>query len=391
MIASASHASHASHAARAPAALLGLLGPLGLLGLLAAAPAVAGAQQAPAELATADSAPAPRVRLFALPVVGYTPETKLAGGLALVRLVRPPVGDRATRPSSSSASLIYTQRGQLTAALTGERWTTANRWRLAGGARYARFPYQLFGVGANAADSAEEEYTSRRWGADVELRRRVAGALYLGTLAEFERTMLLRVEEGGLLDRGVLAGSAGGNIALLGATATWDTRDNVYAAASGVYVQLAAGLADGAFGSDFDYDRTALDARTYVSAGRVGVLAFQGVATRVGGRAPFERLAQIGGNSVMRGYLQGRYRDLAAAAAQAEYRTPIWRRLGAVAFVGVGDVAPTLGDLDLATLKTVVGAGLRYALSREDRLNIRLDYGGGGGAGGTYVTLGEAF
>ena len=378
-------ASRARRGAPARAALLARIA------LLLAAPASLAAQQAPAPGAPADSAPPPRVRLFALPVVGYTPETKLAGGLALVRLVRPPAGDRTTRPSSASASAISTQRGQLTAGLSGERWTAANRWRAAGGVRYARFPYQLFGVGPNAPDSAEEEYTSRRWGADVELRRRVASALYLGALAEFERTTMLRVEEGGLLDRRVLAGSAGGNVALLGATATWDTRDNVYAAASGVYVQLAASLADATLGGDFDYDRTALDARTYVRAGRVGVLAFQGVATRVGGQVPFERLAQIGGNSVMRGYLQGRYRDLAAAAVQAEYRTPLWRRLGAVAFVGTGDVAPSLGELDLAALKTVVGAGLRYALSREDRLNIRLDYGGGGGAGGTYVTLGEAF
>ena len=350
------------------------------------APLATLAAQAPA----ADSA-APRVRTFALPVVGYTPETRLAGGLALVRLVRPPAGDVATRPSSVTGSAILTQRGQLTTAVAAERWTPANRWRLAGGARYARFPYQLFGVGRDVPESAEEAYTPRRWGADAEVRRRVAGALYLGASGEFERTTMLRVEEGGLLDRDALVGSRGGNVALLGASATWDSRDNVFAAARGGYVQLAAAVADGALGSDFDFDRLALDARAYLRVGRAQVLAVQGVAARVSGDVPFERLAQIGGSSVMRGYLQGRYRDGAMAAAQAELRTPLWRRLGAVAFAGAGDVAPTLGDLDAGSLKTVVGAGLRYALSPTDRLNIRLDFGGGSGTSGTYVTVGEAF
>jgi hypothetical protein len=45
-----------------------------------------------------------------------------------------------------------------------------------------------------------------------------------------------------------------------------------------------------------------------------------------------------------------------------------------------------------ADLKYTFGAGLRYAINKSEKLNIRLDYGIGPGKNqGLYFELGEAF
>jgi hypothetical protein len=100
-------------------------------------------------------------------------------------------------------------------------------------------------------------------------------------------------------------------------------------------------------------------------------------------------MAQLGGN-VLRGYLQGRYRDKALTAVQAEFRTPVWRRLGAAVFGGVGQVGPRLADFDGGELKSAGRFGLRYAPSKQDKLNLRFDLDVWQNSC-AYVTLGEAF
>jgi hypothetical protein len=331
-----------------------------------------------------------RRQIFPLPVISYAPETKTVGGLALVGVWRRAGGDSTDRPTSFAASALYTQRSQVSADLGVEHWTAGNRWALAAAAQFARYPYEWYGVGNDTPDSAEH-YTSRTIGAGVDVRRRVGRALYVGANYEFQQVRMLEVEKGGLLDGDAVVGARGGDVSALGVSTSWDTRDNVYAASRGSFVQLGATQSDQTLGSDFDFHRFTLDARRYVAVGGSRVLALQGVAVVVGGDVPFDQLAQLGGQSVMRGYLQGRYRDRSAVAAQAEFRTPVWRRLGAVAFAGAGQVGPRLDEFSLRDLKPSGGFGLRYALSKDEKMNIRLDFGSGRGSSGTYLTLGEAF
>ena len=375
-------------------ALAGVLAPRAAAAQ-AAAPARGGTDQradSAAAAGAAAAAPAGRtaVRIFPLPVIGYAPETKIVGGLAVIGLVRRLGGDSADRPSSVSASATYTQLDQATVGAGGEYWSPGNVWRLAGEAYFARFPYRFYGIGGDTPDTLEERYTPLTYGGAVDVRRLVRANLYVGGTYDVQHTEMRKVERGGLLDRGTIVGSDGGLVSAAGVVTNWDTRDNLFWPSRGSYVQLGASRADGVIGSDFDFTRVTFDARRYLSIGRTRVLAVQGLVTQASGDVPFDRLAQLGGN-VLRGYLQGRYRDNALAAAQVEFRTPVWRRLGAAVFAGIGEVAPHLSDFDGGDVKSAGGFGLRYALSKEDRLNLRFDIGVGQNSSGTYVTLGEAF
>ncbi len=92
----------------------------------------------------------------------------------------------------------------------------------------------------------------------------------------------------------------------------------------------------------------------------------------------------------MRGYYEGRYRDKKLLVVQTEYRFPIVWRFGGVLFAGAGDVAPTLGQFALQTIKPSYGFGLRYMFDPLEKMRIRIDFGWGKGTSGMYVTANEA-
>jgi hypothetical protein len=68
------------------------------------------------------------------------------------------------------------------------------------------------------------------------------------------------------------------------------------------------------------------------------------------------------------------------------------KRFGAVAFGNFGDVGHNITDFSFNDLKYTYGAGIRYAINKSERLNLRVDYGiGPGNNRGFYFQLGEAF
>jgi hypothetical protein len=122
------------------------------------------------------------------------------------------------------------------------------------------------------------------------------------------------------------------------------------------------------------------------------VLAYQAIARATTGDPPFQLLPAIGGQNLLRGVYDGRYRDRYALAGQAEYRAHLWWRFGAVAFLGAGQVARRGGDFRIDGLHPTGGGGLRFTLDPRERMNLRVDYGmGQGGTSGLYITVGEAF
>ncbi len=122
------------------------------------------------------------------------------------------------------------------------------------------------------------------------------------------------------------------------------------------------------------------------------MLALQALGFLNSGEVPLRSYALLGGSNTMRGYYQGRYRDKNMAVVQAEYRAALFWRFGAVAFADLGNVGSELKDLNFQGLKYSYGAGLRFALNKTEKLNLRLDYGiGRNFSNGFYLQLGEAF
>jgi outer membrane protein assembly factor BamA len=159
----------------------------------------------------------------------------------------------------------------------------------------------------------------------------------------------------------------------------------------GSYHTLSVNLFGSALGSDYDYAKYIVDIRYYVPLGRPFVFAVQGLLNASSGVVPFQSMAMLGGQNILRGYYQGRYRDLYGLVAQAELRAQLFWRVGAVVFAGAGNVANRLNNFDHEFIRYSTGFGVRYTFDKDEHLNLRLDFGFGDESTGMYITAQEAF
>jgi outer membrane protein assembly factor BamA len=209
---------------------------------------------------------------------------------------------------------------------------------------------------------------------------------------QFQRVMDVQYNAGGLFDKQNINGRNGYHVSGLGLSITYDSRNNAFSPDRGMLLQFYFDHFTPALGSDYQYTSFVLDLRQFIRLFRRQVLAFQVYGLYNTGDVPLRSLAALGGANSLRGYYEGRYRDKNMTAIQAEYRIPIYRRLGAVAFGDIGNAGPELVDINFQCLKYSYGTGLRIALNKTEKLNLRLDYGiGRGTSHGFYLQLGEAF
>lgn len=186
-------------------------------------------------------------------------------------------------------------------------------------------------------------------------------------------------------------GSSGGRVAEVTVGVLRDSRDFVFNPSAGTFAQLSYAVSRDGAASDFSYERLRLDARRYTSLGDGHVLATQLLVVGTTGGAPFDQLALVGGGDIMRGYTRGRYRDAWLSAAQLEYRSPIRRRLGLVAFAGAGSVAAESNALWSTTVLPTYGAGVRVQIDARQRTAVRVDIGRGRQSTGLYIGFNQAF
>jgi len=337
--------------------------------------------------------------LVPLPVIFYTPETGVGFGVAAsyyVRLTAPPADqpDAIVQPSLFQFFAVYTSKSQIITQLNANLFLAGTQYRSASEVGYAKFPTRFWGIGNDTPDEAGEDFTPVLLGVmTADFQRELRRGWYAGVAGRAVRREIIQVEEGGLIDSGDVPGSHDGWMVGLGLVATRDTRESTTFPTSGSFHQVRGTFHGSVLGSDFDFGSYLLDLRRYFSVGSRKVVALRATGMARSGTAPFDFLPQLGGDSLLRGYFQGRFTDRQLMALQAEYRGPVWWRFAWVAFGGVGQVADDWGGFASDGFKTSVGGGLRFLLSAQENLFLRADYGLGltEGSTGFYLSLGEAF
>lgn len=377
-----------------------ILVPAAALLLLAAATAPASAQATGAEdriseaqHVLADSLVVEeRGETVVFPIVGYTPDTSLLFGATLLRFFYMDPEGSDTRPSVFSPVFVYTVENQTLIFLGTDLNWGGGRWHASFVPSYQKFPDQFYGLGRRAPAAAEENYTPEQFAFWGLVEREVLGRLRLGVNYQGARHQLLEVDRGGLLDGTTVLGTRKTTVSAPGVGLAWDTRDHTWSVRRGTWLQARTSFYRDAWGSDLDWTEYEVDARGYIPVGERGTLAGQFLYNATDGDAPFFELPRLGGQEGLRGYPGGRYMDGTLALARLEWRSgEVWKRWGVVAFAGLGDVAPSPDRLTTAARLYSVGGGLRFTLSRDELVKIRLDMGWGNGESGFYLSLGEAF
>ena len=327
-----------------------------------------------------------------LPLIFYSPETRLGGGAAALYAFRFRNQPDSARPSQIQIGGAYTQANQILSYLPFQLFFKNSTYNIYGELGYYRYFYYFYGVGNNLPDE-RERYTAQYPRVRLNALKKIYPNLYVGFRYWMDNFNIRAKEVTGKLVNDNINGNQGGLISSLGLVANYDSRDNIFYATEGYNIELAILNNGNWLGSDFNFSRIALDASTYWTNRYKHTLAFNGWFNFNFGDVPFNEMAVIGGTKKMRGYFEGRYRDNHVWMLQSEYRVPkVWWRFGVVVFGSVGSVANQISDFTQNQVHYSGGAGLRILLSKKERVNIRIDYGiNEKGEGFPYITVTEAF
>ena len=328
------------------------------------------------------------------PVVSYAPETSLSIGVGIKGLFKMKGSGEETRTSNLPLTAQYTIENRYLFFSGFEIFSPQERYMLTGNIRIQSFPSLYYGIGNDTPKSNEEEFNySQILIEPLLLKQLFKSHLFLGGGLRYNKITGVEAQPDGLLETTGQSGALGSTSSGLELAMIYDSRDNLLNATRGSFISLTHGFYGGWLGSSHDFQLTKLDARHFIQpfGSPSNILGFHFLARLNQGDTPLQELGQLGGHEIMRGYFDGRYTDRHLIASQVEWRQKLSHLWGVVAFVGVGNVAPSLGEFDFGTLRTSYGMGLRFLVDEEENLNLRLDLGVGNEKITYYFKIAESF
>ncbi len=364
-----------------------------ICGIIIASPTVAWAQDVETSAANlrtpVEQVGDQKASFVAMPIPMSNPAIGSGLGVAALAIYQP---KGSVRPWTTGAGGLYTDTKSWGAAVFQKAYLGGDKYRLTAGAGTGVFNVDYFGIGSDAGSEGRSiELEQKASGAVVEFLVHVAQHAHLGLRyryikmdSTFNTTSLLPQFE-------LPPIQLESQVSQLGLSGEIDSRDSEYFPRSGLYANAQWLVSSDALGSDFDYPRLTGSVNGYHSVDDKTVLAWRGSVCRSGDGAPFYDLCNYGQSNDLRGYTSGQYRDHAMFAVQAEVRRKIYGRFGAVAFAGVGEVAPEFSKFNTKDLLPAAGVGVRFEASTKYHVNMSVDYAVGDGTSALYFYVGEAF
>jgi outer membrane protein assembly factor BamA len=327
---------------------------------------------------------------FPIPFAFYTPETKLALGVLVITAFKLSE-EMNSRPSSVSASVFYTLNNQYDFYLSPELFLNNDKYFVAAELNYAKIIGKYYGIGNDTEEIDNPDFEARNSYIFLKLQSEILPYLILCGIYELRNADVIDPMQNPYLLSGNTFGGEGGFTSGLGLIISYDSRNHIFYPDDGGIYELGTIVFSDILGSDFNYNKTIIDLRHYFSIAGNQVLAWQLLYNFVSGSAPFYDLPLLGGDNIMRGYFEGRFRDNHYFATQVEYRIRVWWRFGLIGFVGVGDVAHSISTFELDKFKYSVGAGLRFRIDETELWDLRVDVGFGKNTSGFYFHYNQAF
>lgn len=291
----------------------------------------------------------------------------------------------------SNVSLFgdITTKGFMLIGLRGNHIFPEEKYRLDYRTYVYTFPTKFYGIGYDNGniDENETEYRRMRFDAMARFMFRIAENTYLGPMVNFKYVDATEIDSSRLhlfegQDRKMTAQT-------VGLSFTYDSRDFMLNARRGWFVQLDQTFTPRFLGNDYCFSTTELTASTYRQVWKGGVLAGELHSCFNYGNPSWCTMSEVGNNSRMRGYFEGRYRDKHIIEAQLELRQNIKGRNGAVVWVGAAQVFPEFGAMRFRKILPNAGIGYRWEFMK--RVNVRIDCGFGKNGAGFMFNINEAF
>lgn len=340
-----------------------------------------------------DSLDGGKPRLLLYPVFAYSPETSIEVGLSGLLLYQVK-GKEENRLSELQAFTFATLNEQYGAWFEHFLYGDDDKWFFLGRLRFQRFPLYYYGTGPEAKLKDETilyaDYTLIK----ERVLHLLAPNLFVGAEIDFQQLYNVRFANESRISHSDLVGGYGTRNFGIGAGIVYDNRKNALNVRNGAFAELAYLHYDPRMLSEFSFNAVVTDIRLFKELRPRQVLAFQAAGVFMGGEVPFNQLAMLGGESLMRGYYTGRFRDRNYLAAQIEYRwLPFsWsRRFGGAIFASAGTVAHESSNLLSGRWHPAAGVGVRFRIFPKKDIFLRADFAITPERTGFYLFTGEAF
>ncbi|HBE78629.1 MAG TPA: hypothetical protein DDW65_12765 [Firmicutes bacterium] len=327
----------------------------------------------------------------ASPIFFSTPETGMAIGGYIMGYRSLDPDSPAGKQDSFDGMLIYTKEEQIICNLSLKKYFQGDRYLLMAKGGYLDFPSKFYGIGSDADEDMEEDYTLLGRSYSASFLYKMVPDFYLGPFVSYGVFDVKDRTAGGQLAAGNIIGWDGTTVAGAGFQLLRDTRDDNYMPRNGSVFNAQAISYRQKWGSDEDFSQYGVTYKCFWPVGQTGTFALMSLVLFNDGTVPFEMMPCLGGETIMRGYYSGLYRDRDYAALQGEYRYVINSRISGVYFASLGEVAPESRQFNGENIKAAAGFGFRFQLYPKQKLRLRLDIGVSEDGFATYINFMEAF
>lgn len=310
-------------------------------------------------------------RFSALPILGYSEETRLQYGGMVLLFFKPSHDGGKVHEVDIMAS--GTTRGQFQFLITPYLYLMHDRLNLMLDFRYQNWVASYFGHGNDVDFDRELGYDKERFLFDAQVMSSfgLPQALKYGIKVMVDRSKAEFHECKDEDCEGIEAPEADGSWRNGGGyLLTYDTRDNINWAKSGFFAQWQQLFFSDGLG-DYSFDTESLDLRGYTPLFWNISMAVAALWQRSGGDVPFDMLAGPDGTKRFRGVESLYFRDRQGITLQAELRKFLgWRLAGDIFFEG-SKVGNHFGELMGNKWHQAVGFGGMLALNLKERLYAR--------------------
>lgn len=340
-----------------------------------------------------DTTSADQPSLTIYPTLAYAPETGLEIGASVLHLFRAK-NDSLNRLSELQAFTFFTFNAQYGLWLDNAIYTDKEKWFILGRTRIQRFPMYYYGIGPVTNGDNHALIDGFNVVFKQRVMRKVVKNFFIGPEIDLQSLSDVTFTQPEQDSFELPTGSRGSTNFGFGGALVYDNRHNVLNVRKGFFSELSYLHYRSSLNGNNGFNAINLDIRSFHPIGKRNVLAMQVIGTFQTGDVPFNQLALMGGDMIMRGYYTGRYRDKNMIAAQAEFRMlpfAFHKRLGAALFAGTAVVGPKIGQMSTGNLRASAGVGLRYLLFPKKDIYLRFDVGFSSDGLSYYVFNGEAF
>lgn len=312
------------------------------------------------------------------PIIGYDSEVKLTLGGAAVIYFEPNNYNQDTDELEINST--YNWANQCDLMFVYNKYFKNNACIIEGEFGYQNYP----------DDYLERDFNAEYFPFEIDALFKIKENLYFGPLYKFKYSNIDFEEVISEPDFNDLRGAGKTCMSGIGAKLIYkDIPNGQIYRREGSKLELSGIHYSSLIFSDKAFTKLSADYRHYYPILNKSVLAFQVLAKSSFGDLPFNYFPSLDGKTLLRGGESKQAKHF--LAGQAEYRFPLFWRLGAAVFIGCGEVENRMKDFG-SDICIAGGIGPRITLNKKKDITIRFDFAvNNSGENSVYIKIKEAF